>query len=61
MSKEFTKIIGGGLFSTVIEIDDRKIFEPSQSDIDKVEENKRKIEYLKAKRKNRNTSVDYKE
>ena len=49
MSKEFVKIIGGGLFSTVIEIDERKIFEPSQSDIDKVEENKRCIERLKEK------------
>lgn len=64
MSKEFTEIIGGGLFSTVIEIDESKIFRPSQSDIEKVNENKRIIERLKTKKgkgKNHITVIDYKE
>ncbi len=64
MSKEFTEIIGGGLFSTVIEIDESEIFRPSQSDIEKVDENKRIIERLKTKKgkgKNCITVNDYKE
>ena len=62
MGKEFTEIIGGGLFSTVIEIDESKIFRFSQSDIEKVDENKRIIERLKTKKgKNRITVNDYKE
>ena len=50
MNKELTEIIGGGLFSTTIEIDESELFRPSQSDIEKVDENKRIIELLKAKK-----------
>ena len=51
MKQECVQIIGGGLFSTTIEIDENIMFEPSQSDIDIVEKNKKLIQCLKAKKK----------
>lgn len=37
MKQECVEIIGGGLFSTTIEIDENIMFEPSQLDINIVE------------------------
>lgn len=40
MKKDDMEIIGGGLFSTVIEIDESRMVEPLQLDIDIVERKK---------------------
>lgn len=50
MKQKCVEIIGGGLFSVTIEIDENIMFEPSQLDIDIVEKNKKLIQCLKVKK-----------